>query len=123
MRLLTATGLIDLRIWTKPLLTENAATPVTVQADYRRNRFLVGENVLKRLISGEFIQKNVNVIAYMKENYVRVTYGKRFSLSEVFCPHPNPLPLGEGTGWGEGRVLVNLRIRRGGVVADLSDIH
>ncbi|HHT5444189.1 TPA: hypothetical protein ACTY4B_004287, partial [Enterobacter hormaechei] len=64
-RMLTATGLIDLRIWSKPLLTENAATPVTGRADYRRNRFLDGENVLKRLISGEFIQKNVNVIAYM----------------------------------------------------------
>ena len=62
--MLTATGLIDLCIWIKPLLTENAATPVTAQADYRRNRFFVGENVPKRLKAGDFIGKNVNVIAY-----------------------------------------------------------
>ncbi|CAD5359465.1 protein of unknown function [Enterobacter cancerogenus] len=79
--MLTATGLIDLRIWTKPLLTENAATPVTGQADYRRNRFLGGENVPKRLNAGDFNGENVNVIAYMLENYVRVTVLKTIHIA------------------------------------------
>lgn len=54
-------------------MTENAVTPVTRGADYGRNHFSVGENVLKRLIGGKFNYENVNVSAYMKENYESLT--------------------------------------------------
>ncbi len=54
-------------------MTENAVTPVTRGADYGRNHFSVGENVLKRLMGGKFNYENVNVSAYMKENYESLT--------------------------------------------------
>lgn len=64
---LTATRLIDLRIWRNSYLTKNSVIPVTNGCYYRRNSILGVENVLKRLNLGLYGGNIVSGIAFLNE--------------------------------------------------------
>lgn len=64
---LTATRLIDLRIWRNSYLTKNSVIPVTKRLLLCRNSILGVENVLKRLNLGLYGGNIVSGIAFLNE--------------------------------------------------------
>ena len=64
---LTATRLIDLRIWRNSYLTKNSVIPVTKRLLLSKNSILGVENVLKRLNLGLYGGNIVSGIAFLNE--------------------------------------------------------